>query len=54
MIFPQKPTKEDLKSLISFLSDEQTKTLYRLLVEYDSNAHTSNFREFILKYYKGV
>ena len=53
MIFPQKPNKEDLKKLISFLSDKQTKTLYRLLVEYDTNAYTSNLRDFILKYYKG-
>ena len=53
MIFPNKPNKNDLKKVINFLDDEQTKTLYRLLIEYDSNAYTSDLREFILKHYKG-
>ena len=53
MIFPKKPTKKDLFNCLDNYHNDDYKTLYRLLIEFDSNKYTSNLRDFILNHYKG-
>ena len=53
MIFPKKPTKKDLFNVLDNYNNDDYKTLYRLLIEFNSNKYTSNLRVFILNYYKG-
>lgn len=46
-IFPKNPTKENLLDAIEYYDLKTIQTLYRLLIEFDSNAETSDFEEFI-------
>ena len=46
-ICPKNPTKENLLDAIEYYDLKTIQTLYRLLIEFDSNAETSDFEEFI-------
>ena len=58
MIHIDKASKEGFNKLIDNLTPEEFTTIYRflmtLMVEFDSNPNTSNLKEFISKYHKGV
>ena len=53
MIYPKNPKKVNLYKSIENCSKNEIKTLYRMLIEFDTNKHTSDLREFLLKHYKG-
>tara|TARA_R110002096_G_scaffold150839_1_gene312971 strand:+ start:373 stop:537 length:165 start_codon:yes stop_codon:yes gene_type:complete len=47
MIYPKRVKKKDLINAISYLNNYQISTIYRLLIEFDSNAETNDIKEFI-------
>ena len=53
MIYPKKPTKENLLNAIDFNDKIEIKILYRMLIEFNNNKYTSDLREFLLNHYKG-
>ena len=53
MIYPKKPTKKTLLNTLNYYSKKEFKVMYRMLIEFDSNKHTSDLREFLLNHYKG-
>jgi len=39
-----------LISILKYFDNKTIKQIYNLLLEFDNNKHTSNFKEFIINY----